>query len=320
MRIKEKEFSISEGKRPCVLLIGNGLCRAFGGMDWDSFLDDIKDRHRFPEPAKNYCMPMPLKAAMLSDGKLAEKMRQQKAMRFDLFSSSNPEQRKAISLLVNAGFDYILTTNYTYEIECALLNTDNLTEKKIAKLMSTVGIDHPQTQYFINTFNNAGDKPVWHIHGEARKPDSMIIGQYCYGNLLFRYKEYLDKKGKDYARLAKGDGILKVESWLDAFVFGDVYIVGFGFGFSETDLWWLLEKKLLTEKHGRTVFFDPISKKDVTSSSQIIEEGECKKHLFSIYGVEYKDLEFTVSENEDYKLFYNKVYDYLIDSGELNLI
>ena len=44
-------------------------------------------------------------------------------------------------------------------------------------------------------------------------------------------------------------------SWTDAFILGDVYILGFGFGFAESDMWWLLNRKKRAGI-GSTVFYE----------------------------------------------------------------
>ena len=311
MKTPSVEFNISAGERPRVLFLGNGLCRAYGGQDWNKVLDEIKDKEKFPEEARLYDVPMPLKAAMLTDGNLASKMREQKKDHFDSFVVSSPEQRLAIRQFADLGFDIILTTNYSYEIESALLGKEKLTEKDITKLLSFSGVDHAQIQYFINTFNKIDNYKVWHIHGEARKPDSMIIGQYYYGNLLFKFKEYFDRKDKHYKNISKENEKLEVESWLDAFVFGDVYILGFGFDFSETDLWWLLEKKKLTGNHGKTFFFNPIADNPKNLEEGHIPPDDCKKHLFDAYEVNHKSFGLKANCDDDYRSFYNKVYEHI---------
>ena len=47
---------------------------------------------------------------------------------------------------------------------------------------------------------------------------------------------------------------------MDAFILGDVYILGFGFDLSEFDLWWLLNRKF-NEKadHGHVYYLEPKS-------------------------------------------------------------
>ena len=167
MKIKEKDFEIYKGNRPKVLLLGNGLCRAFGGMSWDDFLDDIKDKELFPLEAKKYNLPMPLKAEMLTNNTLATRMREivkdsgtDKKTSWKNFTSTNTEMRNYIRELIFDRFNFVLTTNYSYEIEAGLLNTEVLRPKKIKELMNFTEIERAQTQFMINTFNLIKDIPI----------------------------------------------------------------------------------------------------------------------------------------------------------------
>ena len=73
MKTPSKQFNISARERPRVLFLGNGLCRAYGGQDWNKVLDEIKDKEKFPEEAKYYDVPMPLKAAMLTGSEVSSR-------------------------------------------------------------------------------------------------------------------------------------------------------------------------------------------------------------------------------------------------------
>ena len=81
---------------------------------------------------------------------------------------------------------------------------------------------------------------IFHIHGEALKPDSVILGHYFYGTLLFSYDNYLTRRAPQQCYRMEGGHLL---SWLDYFILGDVYTLGFGFDTAEIDLWWLLCRK-----------------------------------------------------------------------------
>ena len=62
---KPRSFKISTGKCPKVLLLGNGISRAFSEQNsWDDLLAKISDES-IPLPITNE-MPMPLKATILS--------------------------------------------------------------------------------------------------------------------------------------------------------------------------------------------------------------------------------------------------------------
>jgi hypothetical protein len=82
-------------------------------------------------------------------------------------------------------------------------------------------------------------KKVWHIHGDAATPDSVIMGHYYYGKLL-REIQLRIKIFMPFCKGCMNNGVdSESKSWVDLFLTKDVYIVGFGFDFSEMDLWWL---------------------------------------------------------------------------------
>lgn len=342
MKATEKEFKIYADEHPKVLLLGNGLCRSYGGMSWDRLLDEIKDNQIFPYPASNYMMPMPLKAAMLTNNTLAQKLRQVVAegqtdyaqdasITWCNFTFTTEQMRSQICRLVNCNFDYVLTTNYSYEIEASLLGEEKLSPPQIAKLMNYHEVDNAQTQFLINTFNQVGETPIWHIHGEARKPDSMILGHYYYGKLLRRCvarldgtKEILEDKKlvyhgkeKEFTRNIKVKRPQKIGSWIDAFVLGDVYILGFGMDFSEADLWWLIEYKRNHPNFcGKTIIFDP-EKNNTTKCEydstipcgkldRCIRANQCRNLLLKeTYGVHTETLGITIQNSQDYRTFYS---------------
>ena len=346
MKIKENEYKIFAGERPKVLLLGNGLGRAYGGMSWDGLLDEIKDQKAFPHPARNYVMPMPLKAAMLANNTLSDQLRsivaegntdelQQTRTNWGSFIKTTAQMRDQICKLVNCDFDYVLTTNYSYEIEAALLGKETLLPKDISKLMNFHEVDNAQKQFLINTFNQVGDVPVWHIHGEARKPGRMILGHYYYGKLLRRCVARLDGtkeivedkktayhgKEKEFARNIKAKRPQKIGSWIDAFVLGDVHILGFGMDFSEADLWWLIEyKRNHPDFCGKTTFYEPEKANTnacvldghsaCNKSAGYVPSEQCKHLLLKeTYGVELETLGVTIRNDDDYKTFYTKAIE-----------
>ena len=78
---------------------------------------------------------------------------------------------------------------------------------------------------------------------------------------------------------SKSDTEMAFNSWLDSFILGDVYVLGFRFDVSEFDLWWLLNRKLREKTpHGKVYFFEPY----VEGFSERIE-------LLKLLGVEYID-------------------------------
>ena len=69
--------------------------------------------------------------------------------------------------------------------------------------------------------------PLFHVHGEARVPNAVILGHYYYGNLLFCCDEYLTHRAPEQRYpLWPGHEELEALSWLDYFILGDVYSLG----------------------------------------------------------------------------------------------
>lgn len=155
----------------------------------------------------------------------------------------------------------------------------------------------------------------------------MIVGSYYYGKnvkrCVGRLDGYADEKQKEngkereFKRNIKDGRVQRIGSWIDAFVLGDVYILGFGMDFSEADLWWLIEYKTNHKDIcGKTFFYNP--RKNNQNNCIINHTKECKmkvdfvdsesslQMLLSIYDVKIKDLNTKITCNDDYKSFYIK--------------
>lgn len=209
------------------------------------------------------------------------------------------ELESPLQKILTAGFDHILTTNYSYELERAAgvcLRRDGIDCKKLARHTKEGKSIEPK--YLLHTYNEVlyqgYRNKIWHIHGEARKPDSIIIGHYYYANLLAKYQEALKETGgKQLARQKEGKPPVE-STWLDAFIMGDVYVLGFGFDTSEMDLWWLLNRKKREKaRHGNMYFYEP-------------GYNSVKAALLETYDVQVLNLGFS-NALKDYKPFYEHV-------------
>lgn len=333
MKTEEKVFDIYNNDRPKVLLLGNGINRAFGDKSWGDFMSAIQDTEKYPYNQDRYMLPMGLKASLLSGNKLKEKLRDYTEEHKKVYACNQQELSDLLYDMASMPFDYILTTNYSYELELALSKKDKITDKDLVKSMSYTGRKSPETRYFLHTYNEImtkrGPRQVWHIHGEYRKPDSLILGQFHYGNLLYKYNEILERNTGTYKRNIKSRQTQKINSWVDAFILGDVYMVGQGMDFAETDLWWLFEKKFVQDNDvaGKTVFYEPMENEelsciynhDVECSGKdgYVDEKACKILLMESYDIQRKDLDFTVPDDGSYIDFYNKVIEDLKLSVEV---
>lgn len=294
---------------PQVLLLGNGLNRAFGAGDWGNLLKQIHKNPRVTyEQLKE--LPFPLQAVLATEDHVDvvckdESMKNQGVLDIEPL-------RKQMEALLTIPFDHILTTNYTYEIERVANTKVKLDGEYCKKLTQTTIKDlRAESKYLLHTYNevsfNGYKHKIWHIHGENRKPQSLILGHYAYGTLLSKYQEELSKRGnKQLTREKEGKPYI-MDSWLDAFIIGDVHVLGFGFDFSEMDLWWLLNRKKREKAtQGKVFFYSPI------------QGNELLLAMLEAYGVKIENLGF-YSKPADYKAFYQSAVNHISKNVSKNI-
>lgn len=286
-------------KIPQVILLGNGINRAYGGASWNELLKEISSG-KYKDVDKLRC-PMPLKAILVTDDHINGTLKSYiAAHREEAYGTIKDENHAHIlQSLLSIGADHILTTNYSYELEIAAFSDrGSATESHIKNLQDhTEYVEKAEPQYLLSTFNrvNYGYVPnkIWHIHGEARKPSSVILGHFYYGELLYHLKDYVKKEGGRYLFAQKNDKEWHLKSWIDAFIMGDVYILGAKLDLSEIDLWWLIgRKKREGAEHGKLYFYEPA--KEQGKDGDIDERLE----LIKIFA-EVKDMGIKLPEESD---------------------
>jgi len=128
----------------------------------------------------------------------------------------------------------VLTTNY-----------DNCLELASGNKFATANLASESTySVFRRKRSNGGS--LWHIHGELSGPRTMMLGLHEYSGYLQKIRQYFTTKvmGSPFVYGAGRENIEDVRhSWGDLFLRDNVHIVGFGFGYAEIVLWWLLAYK-----------------------------------------------------------------------------
>lgn len=242
---------------PQVLLLGNGLNRTYGGNSWTDLMKRISVRDDLPE--KLTC-PYPLQAVLVTNDQVKRAL---ELFKKDFFGSVTYELAEYLRSLLSAGFDDILTTNYSYEIEAAALYKETVSETFLIKNQRNVlDGERAEPKYFLRTYHPAlfegHENRIWHIHGEARKAESMILGHYNYATLLHRMIDFVNQRGSTYQQNQREKTMQTIRGWIDSFILGDVYVLGFGMDFAEFDMWWLLNRKKREKAlHGRVYFYTP---------------------------------------------------------------
>ena len=294
---KEKKLPlIKYNKIPNVLLLGNGVNKSFKSPSWSELIESITTGEYDDKIKCIEKMPYPLQPVVLSsDGMddvctvVSEKM---------LSIEPEDEQKSILSSFVNLGFDAILTTNYSYEIEKSISDDFCCNIGKPCKWRyRTIDGNKNEEQFgiykYIEINIDSSTSRIWHIHGEAARSKSIVLDHYRYGKLLSVMQQYSSKVLSRYKGCNKNASDFQPYSWLDYFLIGNVYICAFGMDLSEYDIWWLLNcKKRNFKDFGNVYYFEP----NITTDKKKFN----KMALAKSYGVELVDEGF----DGNYKHFY----------------
>lgn len=290
-------LTIPYGKIPEVLLIGNGINRAFNFSSWSELLKKLSDNR---EVTLNG-VPAPLQAVILTGDNVGKKM---KEISPELTAAKAPtEEEDMLRRFADLGFDAILTANYTYEFERALTSEFNLGTGRVSKYRKVAFDESGKfAKSTLHTYFDLPDydKPIWHIHGEAAKPDTMILGHYYYGKMLSAMQSYIPVLIRRHKASSKAKNDFECRSWLDYFLLGNVTIIGLGLDLSELDLWWLINTKKRNFSETKITFYKP----DITPEQELLAEA---------YGVKVVKGDF----DGDYKKYYEKLIESLYERRKL---
>ena len=225
----------------------------------------------------------------------------------------NENHNELFKLLPTLGVNHIFTTNQSYCPEEGFYPNREFEKKSVRKNLrfnlnpqkDKKGRPRSENRfrlhsgYLVRTSNkNAKKVGIWHIHGECGAPTSVILGHDKYGRLLKRIISVCDDKIKYKEKIEKYDPY-EFKSWPELFLFGDIYVVGFGFAECEFDLWWLLRRKQRETYADGKVYFYEHDKRDVPSAKQM---------LLSAHGVEIKYNEFS-GKDDKFKEFYEQAFE-----------
>ena len=233
---------------PKVLLVGNGVLRLGESISWSDLLKEIKTRS--DKEYKLESVPMAMQPECICGVDVDEVQRRTA----NIIRDSQPDESGFLKRLVSLPFDAILTTNYTYEIEKELTGKPWSDQARRKTFIALDGNTHVRNNTCVcNLITTEDDReiPVFHIHGEKLRKHSLILSYYSYANAVSRLISLNKHRGNTYQEKQEINEKLSCLSWLDYFVMGDVYSVGFGFDTSEFDIWWAIERKARENaKHG----------------------------------------------------------------------
>ncbi len=286
-------------KIPTILLVGNGISRAYGAPSWDDLLKKITvdERIGITQESLNG-VPNPLKAVILSDDHLDAKMKE--IAEFLLSYTPPEEEQKHWASISSLPIKSILTTNYSYEIEKSLHPGFKVTVGKSSAYRKRTDfqgntIERRELATYMKPLPDS--VPIWHIHGEAGIPDSMTIGHYYYGDLISKAQQRISKIIKKYNACKKAKKDFVSETWVDLFMLCNVRIVGLRLDYSEFDLWWLLNCKKKHFPETRVDWYDV----DIESSKKLM----AKTYYINCHSTEHPSS--LIDENAWFRAYYSSL-------------
>jgi len=226
------------------VLFGNGLNRiSENSVSWDDLLDQLKADKPFQTNA--------LPNTMVYERIYMEKHRPHSSEQADELkikqtianAMKGQGSNELFELLAKMEIENYLTTNYDYAFEKAInLEPDKLSTEEVYSL---------RRKRSYKTKDNI--KSLWSLHGEIDHPKSIMLGLDHYVGSVSKIDSYI--KGK-YRHIIKGERISvlpmieKIQrnefchtSWVDFFFSSNLHIIGLSLDYSETDIWWLLNKR-----------------------------------------------------------------------------
>ena len=290
--------------RSQIVLVGNGLERESGQLSWEALVETVtvsdciqltkrqKDDIPFPLLYELLSSHSPCPHLLTKDDLEAEEARLAASMK-KLKHASN----EILDVLPTLSADHIFTTNYSYCIEKAFYpRLDPAKPNARSNLRFNLNPLHKSgkpvreqyyrlhTGYVGKSENNTTG--IWHIHGECAVPGSIVLGHDRYGRLLSRIETICG--AQRYGTMNDPYELRAFHSWPELFLYGDIYIIGFGFYECEYDLWWLLRRKQRERFGDGKVFFYER------------QNDSLKQKLLQAHGVIFPSIQTSTTEYDEY--------------------
>lgn len=168
---------------PQCLLLGNGINLLFNKSSWE---DLIKAELEASKSIYGYSniknMPATMQIVVATNDHVDERL---KALASELLKAKNNEEKNAfLRKFFDLPMDDILTANYSFELEIAdgMKQSKGAYSHSLKKTKELGSSEEKLRTYQYHQLKNG--KRIWHIHGDAAKPSTMIMGHYYYAKQL----------------------------------------------------------------------------------------------------------------------------------------
>lgn len=230
------------------LLFGNGINNLSAHpISWNHLLNQLKGRHKF----SNGTLPNTLiYERALFQNHQGDDIRSSEFSLKDSIATAfkKIESNHYHDSIIGFKFDHYLTSNYDYALE-----NRYLAQGYTSRHNSTEDIYSVRRHNLIENKNGKLVTSIWHLHGEIDRPMSIMLGydQYCgavskidgYIKGTYEFTERKKQRRIDRIEVKLRQDRFDGRSWTELFFNSNLHILGLSLDFSETDLWWLLNKR-----------------------------------------------------------------------------
>lgn len=298
------------------ILFGNGFNRITNEKcSWDAILASKVDKNLI-----DISYTLQYESAYLKEYQDNSKSNDETLFKEDIVKGIKSDFTNNIyDLLADSAVKNFITTNYNTTLDNVLVIRGFTPDSKDKSLEKIYSIRRK------HKFDKEREtKEVWYAHGEVSNTKSIMLGYDHYCGSLAKINDYI--KGK-YDYLGIKDKIPSIEqklellknekveelrrsliSWIDLFFFSDLHIIGLGLDFSETDIWWILNKRK------RLIADRKVEELPNKIYFYMTDRDSKKKLLLEYFGVEV--IEFTVTDNNYEEIYSNAIRSVIERSKE----
>ena len=280
--MKNNKLYIDSTKPPKVLLLGNGILQLNKGLRWSELIEAISPDTSGARSLKGIPYAMQPEAVC---GTNVEEVQRKTAK-----AINNSDSHTLLEQLVDLEFDAILTTNYTYEIEVALSGgkwTENKRKSSHTTLKGSPHVRHNTHKCNLVKCRNGRTVPVFHVHGEKDRKHSLVLSYYSYANAVYQLIDMNKERSNIYAEKQADGSPIECYGWLDYFLLGEVYAIGFGFDLSEFDIWWAMERKSREKAFHGQLHAYMIEKQQDFAKSTMFETMNVDERFIEVQGEDF---------------------------------
>jgi hypothetical protein len=246
------------------ILFGNGLNRAVhSSISWNELLEKIMRKNIFN--SKDLPNTLIYERIFL-DRKKGNEEQNIKNEIAELLQQTQPNE--LYDEMLSLGCNNYLTTNYDYALEKSInLQVNIRSTEEIYSL-----------RRFREYFGSNGAIRLWNVHGEIDHPKTIMLGLDHYCGAIAKLDSYIkgtyvtQRDGKSHhvepMKTKLHNRNFCHTSWVDLFFSDDIHIIGLSLDFSETDLWWIINKRARLAQVApvdNKIYFHSTNKKDEKS-------------------------------------------------------